>query len=669
MASRAVFILCLLLPLAISPWGFDDAYYLKEALLLLVGAGLLFGEAVALWRGRGETVAFPAPLLLLLALAIASVWQVANGWAFAFRLALLLAGTAVYVAVARSAGAPGRPAGYLGALCLSAAVATGYGIIQRLGLDPFLAPDSRFVATFGNPHLYAEFIAPLLPAALCLALAGRGARWAAAALAGLGFLAAGLLWARGRGPILGAAASLAFLLWALRRIAPELLRARRRRLWASAGVLAGVAGPMVFGGNVAAWKPWNPPPAPHPSRGAAAIVPARPAQVGDAGVDFRLAVYRDTLTMVRERPFTGFGLGNFRIAYRAHGKTTAATYPEVYPVGHVHNDLLEVAAELGLPAAAVFAWMFLRFIRASVTRARGTPPEGAWPRAAAGAGLVALGINSLFAFGFYDPATALELWVFAGIAMATEAGAIASWTPGVAWQGAHMMWRRGAAVLLGGIAVGVAWLGLSSEIADILLMRGLARYYTGRLAEAVAPLETAASLEVGRTEAMVMLAQTHLDLGAPGRALTVIRAAQGLEPHNPQLRYLGGVALAHLGQLEEGRRAQQEALALYPSFSLPHLALGEAAERRGDGAGARAEYEWALRINPARAEARDALALLAVKGGNLDEAIWLWEEGARLDPADATTAHNLAVAYGRKGDTERAAAWQTKAARLGAGSR
>jgi len=432
MGSHAILILCLLLPLAISPWAFDDAYYLKETFLLLAGGGLLFGEAMALWRGYTKWVSLPAPLLLFLAFGLASVWQVTNVWAFTFRLALLLAGVAVFIAAARSAS----PSDLLTALGIAGATATGYGVIQRLGLDPILAPDARFIATFGNPQLYAEFVAPLLPAALCLALVVRGRRSTATAAAGLGFLFTGLLWARVRGPALAAIIALGFLLWALARSCPGLIQHRRKRLLACAGILAGVAILMALTGNIVVWKTWAPPARPDSSRSAAAVTPGRPASTGDLGADFRLAVYRDTLAMIREKPLTGFGLGNFRIGYPAFGKSLGSAHPEmgteVTPVGHVHNDVLEVAAELGLPGAVVFLWMFLCFIWAGLKAAQALRPEEAWPRLAAGAGLVALAVNSLFAFGFYDPAAGLELWVFAGIAMAPVAGTIASETPEIA---------------------------------------------------------------------------------------------------------------------------------------------------------------------------------------------------------------------------------------------
>ena len=384
--SRIILLLCLFLPLAISPWAFDDAYYLKEALLLGVGGMILFRGAIGLWLGRAEGVVLPLPVVLLLAFVLASVWQVTNMWLFAFRLALLVSGLVLFVIVARSNSIPARGARFLKALCLSAFIATCYGFVQQLGLDPFLAPDTRFVSTFGNPQLYAEFVAPLLPAFFCLVLMARKTRSIAMATAGIVVVSLGLFWSQARGPGFAGVAALVFLLWGLFRTYPGLLRERGRRACICAAALGVAAGLVVITGRLAVWKPWSTTAPSNVSRSAGGVAPARPTKMGDLGVDFRLAVFRDTLSMIRDRPLTGFGLGNFRIAFGRFAKAFGESFPEreneVVPVGHVHNDFLEVAAELGLPAAAVFVWMLLAFVRAGVANpGPGFSDEG-WPKLA-----------------------------------------------------------------------------------------------------------------------------------------------------------------------------------------------------------------------------------------------------------------------------------------------
>jgi O-antigen ligase len=55
---------------------------------------------------------------------------------------------------------------------------------------------------------------------------------------------------------------------------------------------------------------------------------------------------RSALAMVRERPWGGFGLGNFPVAYPAY-----AYYDDGTRVNHAHNDWAEWAVEGGLPLA------------------------------------------------------------------------------------------------------------------------------------------------------------------------------------------------------------------------------------------------------------------------------------------------------------------------------
>jgi O-antigen ligase len=82
----------------------------------------------------------------------------------------------------------------------------------------------------------------------------------------------------------------------------------------------------------------------------------------------RVAVWNDTLKLIRAHPWAGVGLGCFQHAFTAVQSTELT-----YFVDHAHNDYLELAAELGLPCAALFFaaifWLAARTLRASL-RAR-----------------------------------------------------------------------------------------------------------------------------------------------------------------------------------------------------------------------------------------------------------------------------------------------------------
>lgn len=59
----------------------------------------------------------------------------------------------------------------------------------------------------------------------------------------------------------------------------------------------------------------------------------------------RFAIWKETLSIIRDHPLTGTGLGSYPIvnqAYQTH-------LPDTQWLGHAHNDYLELASELGLP--------------------------------------------------------------------------------------------------------------------------------------------------------------------------------------------------------------------------------------------------------------------------------------------------------------------------------
>ncbi len=222
---------------------------------------------------------------------------------------------------------------------------------------------------FVNRNNYAAFVELLLPFALLEALRQRGRMaWggaaaalyasviasgsrAGAALATLEVVAVALLWwgrERGRGRLLGSAVA---------RLAVML-----------------AAAVMVAGWDVLIFR-------------------LRAPGAGDPRPEFALS----SLEMIRQRPWSGFGLGAWPSVYPAF-----ASIDQGYFVNHAHNDWLEWGAEGGLPflllMISVAAWSVRPALRSI------------W-----GVGLLAVFLHALVDYPFARPG--LALWPFAVLAM------------------------------------------------------------------------------------------------------------------------------------------------------------------------------------------------------------------------------------------------------------
>jgi O-antigen ligase len=127
----------------------------------------------------------------------------------------------------------------------------------------------------------------------------------------------------------------------------------------------------------------------------------------------RLSIWRDARTLVRQDPIFGTGLGTFPVAYTA----VQTTFPGQF-VNHAHNDYLELAIDLGLPAALIlFAVIF--FILARAVRTFLFAP-GLFERSVAlgcAGSIVAILLHSLTDFNLYIPANAVLFSTILGLAL------------------------------------------------------------------------------------------------------------------------------------------------------------------------------------------------------------------------------------------------------------
>lgn len=392
----------------------------------------LFAAAIAI--GGTQPVIFPAVTAGLFLLAAALVWLLPGRlallpWKSLGLLVLLVTLQAVALRVrGQPAGAPlGEFLLYPTVFALTAAIACDprarsrlvaalitlgaaeafYGLAQQLaGWQQILGIEKIYyremaTGTYVNPNHFAGLLEMVLP----LVLAAAAQRWdraerpgedtqrpAAVFFTALALvLAAGVFVSHSRMGLLSAAvgAALTAGIWLARGTGG------RRAGALMATVLAAAL--------LAAWLG----PEPVVSRFRSA----------SADVGGRLALWQESIALVRARPLLGAGWGAFPLLYTQ----VQATELDL-AVDHAHNDYLELATEFGIPGGALLVALALGVMLRAVRHARrGRPSPSVYQTMGAAGGIAALGVHSLADFNLRLPANALVFATLLGLAYACVA--------------------------------------------------------------------------------------------------------------------------------------------------------------------------------------------------------------------------------------------------------
>ena len=134
---------------------------------------------------------------------------------------------------------------------------------------------------------------------------------------------------------------------------------------------------------------------------------------------YRLAVWRDTRRLVASSPLVGSGFGAYEDALRRFRTASGEVAVE-----HAESDVLEALAEGGALAALGLLWLVGGLVLSGLRAARSEPqrlPRGVVSGALAG--LLALGVHSLFDFNLHLPSNALLASALAAVLVAAASGA------------------------------------------------------------------------------------------------------------------------------------------------------------------------------------------------------------------------------------------------------
>lgn len=615
-ATRGLAVLAGLAPLLCLPGGYDAAN-LPQSAWIVVGAWVWTAWLAA---RHGHALTPRPPVLLVAALSWAGLTLLwAGGRQPGLSLGLhWLACALVFVAARALWRSPREARPVFVAVTAAAALVALIGLAQAyagLRVLPQGAPPS---ATFVNKNVAAGFVVLSWPFALVL-LRGRCAAPAALAL----LLQGAFCWrAFSRSAWLALGAQLALVLgW----LAWHASRRARLRLLAALLLAAAALAPAARHVDPV---------------GETLRHLAVPRQVWDETPSDdmrvlsgrgRLAMWANTLAMLRERPLLGFGLGGHARAYPpyAYAVRSDPFFSARFQLDYVHNDYLQTAAEqglVGLALAGACLALAVSGLRAAWRRFGGD--ERRYVQVAALV-LVGLGVDATFSFPLERALPPLLL------ALAGAAAGACGARPGREPRAA-----RGAALVALALAAGQGALFARALATDRELARMFAAWQRGDPVSARRAGERAAALDPRAFEPAFVLGRLSVDEGRPGDAVAWLTRALEQRPHDaPTL----GTRAEAWGLAGEAARATEDALRaarLLPRDARAQYEAGRRLERVGRVEEARQAYARACGLVPDRADYQLRLAVSAWRAGQRVQALAAGRAALALDPRLAL-AHKL----------------------------
>jgi tetratricopeptide (TPR) repeat protein len=214
---------------------------------------------------------------------------------------------------------------------------------------------------------------------------------------------------------------------------------------------------------------------------------------------------------------------------------------------------------------------------------------------------------------------------------------------------------------------------------------GLAYYKAGQLSRAVATLNKIHQEQPKNLQALIVLADCHLQLGENKQVVELLTPAQSADPENATFNYLLGTALVRDGQTAKGQvvidkilrngdsaqarllmgttklmvndfsGALQEftkAVELDPNLPDVYSYYGLALMATGDQPGAKKAFQQELKTNPNNFDANLQLGVLLRQDEENEEALKFFQHALEIRPGDFGVRYQIATVELAKGQLE-----------------
>lgn len=284
----------------------------------------------------------------------------------------------------------------------------------------------------------------------------------------------------------------------------------------------------------------------------------------------RWHTYVTSTHMAMERPLLGWGLGTFRFTYPEFANRNAPDSLVSTTVWymHPHNEALHQAVELGFPGAVLFllgfAYLFYRGIKSLDPRHRGDDDTNGAILITALCGLTAAFISWQLSTNFLFPISRLMTALFAGIVwkyqtVRPEPVEGRSWFDRSTSSRLATNGKWNISVL---VIMSLATLLITAYQISLICLN--ARQRTASGASARSYTDWAVHLAPGAFDPLFASAALALSTEPPDKAAPAITSLYESYPYVPAVLYMAGVLHASQGDIPEGRRLLQHAIANDP---------------------------------------------------------------------------------------------------------
>jgi len=549
------------IPLFIWP-GLSEYGYGKTMVTLIAVSVLSILWGLSVWQKRGWSLRIPwiaSPFLGFVIASLLSLLTAINGRVvvqslvlvvFFFQLALIIANV---VREKRDATL------LLSSVVASAFFASVYGLLQYLGAMPG-APDAagatRIISTMGNKNFLGGFLSYLLLPSFVLLLRPRSRILRAVALGVIAFNFGTLMLVDQLAPMVGlivAGIALIVGLILFRPVEPI----RRNRAWligllvllvltflieAPSGPLNSVVG-LSQDGSTWVGRLWD----------------------RNSGRTRELD-YWVGFEMLKGRPITGVGLGNYKLAFLQYKATFLATprgsaYSDlrVARAAQAHNDFVQVAAELGGLGILAMLGGFTVLALSIWRRIRRNPDEAdRLDLLLFTAGLIVFLVHALVSFPAHLPTSMLMIILLLGLIHAPAYGDVCVVTARVGKKVAMAIFG-----LVAAFAVIVSGFAISDLSANVLMSKGIEELQVGDSWKAVRILEKSIAYDFAPRQTYYMLATAQVKSGEiQGAIENFEKCFTRFVDENLYVVY--GELMLSLDRLEEAREAIAFLLSTHP---------------------------------------------------------------------------------------------------------